>query len=181
VTVSLATSGTAVAATVNEITFDEQALSLDTSTCRINPVITKSLIVAVIGEVTRFLVQSSQNTRPIPDGPLYTCTFRILPFALPGTYRLENGNTIAFSPAGIQLNTGGADGFITVSLVPLACGGDCNGNRDVTVDELLKMVNIALGSEMVGLCEAGDRNGDSIITVDEILTAVNNALNGCGG
>jgi len=51
----------------------------------------------------------------------------------------------------------------------------------VTVDEILTMVNIALGNTPVMTCEAGDANHDGQITIDEILTAVNNALNGCGG
>jgi hypothetical protein len=64
---------------------------------------------------------------------------------------------------------------------PKACVGDCKGDGQVTVDELLTMVNIALGNTAVTTCEAGDTNNDGHITVDEILTAVNNALNGCGG
>jgi len=69
----------------------------------------------------------------------------------------------------------------TPSPTPPTCVGDCNGNRSVTVDELLTMVNIALGTTNVSQCAAGDANGDHQITIDEILTAVNNALNGCGG
>ena len=49
----------------------------------------------------------------------------------------------------------------------------------VTVDELLTMVNIALGSPSVSACQNGDANGDGKITVDEVLTAANNALRGC--
>jgi hypothetical protein len=49
----------------------------------------------------------------------------------------------------------------------------------VTVDELITMVNVALGGADVSLCPAGDVNRDGEITVDEILTAVNNALDGC--
>jgi hypothetical protein len=63
---------------------------------------------------------------------------------------------------------------------PPPCEGDCNGDGQVTVDELLTMVNIALGNTPVTTCEAGDANHDGEITVDEILTALNNALNGCG-
>lgn len=59
------------------------------------------------------------------------------------------------------------------------CTGDCNGDPEVTVDEILTMVNIALGNGQVSDCRAGDANHDNQITVDEILTAVNNALNGC--
>jgi hypothetical protein len=58
--------------------------------------------------------------------------------------------------------------------------GDCNGNQTVTVDEILTMVNIALGNASLSTCLAGDGNGDKQITVDEILAAVNHALNGCG-
>jgi virginiamycin B lyase len=62
---------------------------------------------------------------------------------------------------------------------PISCVGDCDGNGQVTVDEILTMVNIALGNEVVTKCLAGDANHDGQITVDEILTAVGNALNGC--
>lgn len=57
------------------------------------------------------------------------------------------------------------------------CSGDCNGDGSVTIDELLTMVNLALGS-MQG-CTAGDTNRDAKITIDEILAAVDKALNGC--
>jgi hypothetical protein len=50
----------------------------------------------------------------------------------------------------------------------------------VTIDELLTLVNIALGNAPASDCTLGDDNHDGHITVDEILTAVNNALNGCG-
>jgi hypothetical protein len=60
------------------------------------------------------------------------------------------------------------------------CAGDCNSNDQVTVDEILTMVNIALENANVETCEAGDTNADGRITVDEILAAVDNALNGCG-
>jgi hypothetical protein len=68
----------------------------------------------------------------------------------------------------------------TPTTVPTAvCVGDCNSSNDVTVDELLTMVNIALGNADVSTCLPGDANHDNQITIDEILTAVNNALNGC--
>lgn len=61
----------------------------------------------------------------------------------------------------------------------VACGGDCNGSGDVTVDELLKIVNIVLGTSELSSCPAGDGNHDGSITIDEIVIAVNNALSGC--
>ena len=64
-------------------------------------------------------------------------------------------------------------------VVASPCVGDCNGDLQVTVDEILSMVNIALGNTSVSACEAGDANHDGEITVNEILAAVNNALNSC--
>jgi DNA-binding beta-propeller fold protein YncE len=71
--------------------------------------------------------------------------------------------------------------FLAVtSLATPPCVGDCNNDQSVTVDELLIMVNIALGNASADTCSAGDANQHGEITIDEILTAVNNALTGCG-
>ncbi len=59
------------------------------------------------------------------------------------------------------------------------CVGDCNASGDVTVDELIQGVNIALGSSQVATCRNFDANLDGGVTVDEIVGAVNVALNGC--
>ncbi len=59
------------------------------------------------------------------------------------------------------------------------CPGDCNGNGEVTIDELVMMVNIALGARPLSDCEAGDSTRDGEITIDEIIRAVTRALNGC--
>jgi hypothetical protein len=59
------------------------------------------------------------------------------------------------------------------------CPGDCDGRGVVTIDELVRMVKIALGRAPADTCEAGDLNGDGHITVDEILAGVNAALGGC--
>jgi hypothetical protein len=67
----------------------------------------------------------------------------------------------------------------TVSVASPACAGDCDGNGDVTVDELLLGVNIALDTLPVGRCSVLDADTSGGVTVDEILIAVNNALNSC--
>src|SRR5262245_59350770 len=59
------------------------------------------------------------------------------------------------------------------------CSADCNADGSVTVDELVRSVNIALGSVNVSQCVAADANLDSSITVDELVTGVNSALAGC--
>jgi hypothetical protein len=49
----------------------------------------------------------------------------------------------------------------------------------VTIDEILKIVDISLGGQSLSGCMAADANHDGAVTVDEILTAINKSLNGC--
>lgn len=60
-----------------------------------------------------------------------------------------------------------------------ACRGDCSTNGQVTVDEIVTLVGIALGSREGGACPEGDLNHDGAITVDEIVAALSDALFGC--
>ncbi len=59
------------------------------------------------------------------------------------------------------------------------CGGDCDGNGEVDVTELLTAVNVALGESAIDLCYRADRDEDNEIRVDEIMRAVSAALDGC--
>lgn len=59
------------------------------------------------------------------------------------------------------------------------CFGDCSGDGAVTVDEILVMIEIALGTRPVTACPPGDISGDGGISVDELVTAVGLALTGC--
>lgn len=60
-----------------------------------------------------------------------------------------------------------------------SCPGDCGRNGEVTVDELILGVNIALGSALLDQCNAMDSGGDGEVTINELVSAVNAALNGC--
>ncbi len=62
-----------------------------------------------------------------------------------------------------------------------ACAGDCSGNGRVTIEELVTMVQIALGNAAVTTCAAGDIGSDGAISIDELVLAVNDTLAGCGG
>lgn len=61
----------------------------------------------------------------------------------------------------------------------MICVGDCNEDGQVTVDELVRGVGIALGTQLVSACPVFDRNGDQAVTVDELVAAVARALEGC--
>jgi parallel beta-helix repeat protein len=183
--VSIVTSGEAVVATANDFTFPSPVLTLDPAACRINPAIGKSLRASVLRSdadttTVRVLVQANVNVNPISDGPLYTCTVRISLAALPGTYPLTNDFVLAIAPTGTSLDhVTGADGAATVSLIGGACVGDCNQDGEVTIDELVAGVNIALGNQPADDCPPLDANDDGAVTIDELIVAVGNALSGC--
>jgi len=59
------------------------------------------------------------------------------------------------------------------------CGGDCNGDSSVTVDELITGVNVAAGNVGSGSCTAFDLDASGDVTIYELVTAVGNALNDC--
>lgn len=62
------------------------------------------------------------------------------------------------------------------------CAGDCDNSGQVTVDELVIGVNIALGIAPLGACMnlSFDCNATGEVTVDCLVIAVNNALYDCG-
>ncbi|MBI3782812.1 MAG: hypothetical protein HY270_05355 [Deltaproteobacteria bacterium] len=60
-----------------------------------------------------------------------------------------------------------------------ACPGDCRGDGQVTVDEILALVKIALGQTTLATCPSGDIDDNGDIGIDEILAAVRRALEGC--
>jgi Tol biopolymer transport system component len=103
---------------------------------------------------------------------------------------IETATPTPTPPPGEPTDTptlGTPTGTVTATITPTSgpagpCVGDCTGNGEVTIDELIKMVNIALGiAPLCGSngCLAGDAVCDCEITVDDIIDAVNNSLNGC--
>ncbi len=63
---------------------------------------------------------------------------------------------------------------------PEACTGDCGGTGSVTVDEIMTLVNIALGNVEAPACPHGVPSGAEV-NVALIIQAVNVALSGWGG
>lgn len=61
----------------------------------------------------------------------------------------------------------------------LPCIGDCDSSGRVSVDELVKGVNIALAIAALDECRPFDCNDTQHVTADCLVKAVNAALNGC--
>ena len=90
-------------------------------------------------------------------------------------------NTSTVTPTRTPTATPSVTATATATTTPpsIRCVGDCDGSGDVTIDELIKGVNIALGSAGLDTCPEFDADRNGTVTVDEIILAVNNALLGC--
>lgn len=68
----------------------------------------------------------------------------------------------------------------TTPVVPTDdCVGDCSGNGSVSIDELVRGVNIALGRAPLAECPVFDRDGNGMVSVAELVRGVNSAVRGC--
>ena len=87
-------------------------------------------------------------------------------------------NAVRHAPA--ALLTSGLLGLLLALPVPArACGGDCNGDGAVAIDELVRGVGIALGSTPLDACPSVDTSGDGTVAINELVAAVDAALSGC--
>lgn len=69
--------------------------------------------------------------------------------------------------------------FNTTRPAASLCTGDCDGGGVVTIGELLRAVNIALGAASLDTCSPADANADEQVTVSELVGAISSALRGC--
>jgi hypothetical protein len=61
------------------------------------------------------------------------------------------------------------------------CTGDCNGDREVTVDELVVGIDIAGETLSLDACAAFDADDGGSVSIDELVAGVGNALGECRG
>lgn len=87
----------------------------------------------------------------------------------------------ALAMLAVQVGSGGGEPTPTPTTTPGtgACAGDCNGDGQVAINELVAGVNIALGSASVDSCASLDTNGDGSVGISELVAAVSRALEGC--
>jgi hypothetical protein len=111
-------------------------------------------------------------TLPV-SGTLFTCRVAIAATAVPATYPLAC-SVEAQAPRSPLIPPTCADGSV---IVQTRLPGDCNGDGQVSIDELILGVNIALGIQPVTACPAFDTNADGQVSIDELIAAVNVALN----
>lgn len=61
------------------------------------------------------------------------------------------------------------------------CIGDCNADGELSISELIRGVNIALGRAALDSCPSFDRDGGGNVTISELIGAVTAALFSCTG
>jgi hypothetical protein len=62
---------------------------------------------------------------------------------------------------------------------PIACVADCNESGDVSLDEVVHAVGIALARHPLATCEQADPNGDGFPDIGELVRAVAGSVGGC--
>lgn len=107
----------------------------------------------------------------------YALTFRLRSEA--AAYADSPDYTVVLTTAPPPTMTAAPSATPTPTVSPAAaCAGDCNGDGQVTIDELVRGVNLALSGAGVP-CAALDVNGDGEIAINELIAGVNSALAGC--
>ena len=68
--------------------------------------------------------------------------------------------------------------FVATS-VSAQCVGDCNGDENVRINELIIAVGIALDRQDLSVCPSIDGNSNGRVDIGELISAVGNSLRGC--
>jgi hypothetical protein len=90
-----------------------------------------------------------------------------------------NGADVPFTPAPTSTITATPTVTATPTRGPIDCTGDCNGDGEVSINELIQGVNIALDNAAASTCAAFDLDGNGQVAVNELIAGVNSALGGC--
>lgn len=93
--------------------------------------------------------------------------------------RLRNAGVPATDPRN-GLTFDRLDVFVAANGTPSDVG-DCNGNGQVAVSELIQAVRILQGLAPLSTCPAVDADGDGQAEIDEVIAAVAVNLRGCPG
>jgi Calx-beta domain len=163
------------------VRFDESANSLGLirpSDVSLGPAFAPGSVEELAGESVALILGESNVESSAPDAPSVALTFtlRFDPAAA--------GNAYVVDAAAID-DEGDVQDFDTIGTITVAspppCPGDCNRDGVVDVVELVRGVDIALGTADLASCPDLDTNDSGAVEVDELVAAINAALAGCGG
>lgn len=179
---SVRSRGSQLAGISNEISFESDQFSI--GSCAINPGLAAapySKQLTANGSAGTEHVQVGGNTNLLPDGLAYTCPFSVALTATEGPHVLANTPNAIDAAYNSVSGVEGAAGSIIVT----SCTGDCNGNDQVTIGEVVKCVSMFLGQPLCNLespslgCPVVDSNLDGAVNIGEVVECVNRFLSGC--
>lgn len=90
------------------------------------------------------------------------------------------GNGVVDSASGEECDDGNltsGDGCSSSCKIEL-CAGDCNANAVVGIDDLLKVLDIALHGYPTSLCKSADLDNNNTVSITEMITMVNASQSG---
>lgn len=193
VQVTLNAMGAQVGGVINVITFDPVVPIVG---CTVSPpfALISAVVLQPVGCTPSVDCQQAKaiitgpfqggSLQPIPDGSvLYTCDVKISGGSVAQSLPLTCSDPSASTPDGTELPAQCSSGQVRVvnptpTVIP--CVGDCTGSGEVSLNDILTLVDIALGIAPASTCTAGGARPGEQLTIDVLLTAVNNALSGCG-
>lgn len=106
----------------------------------------------------------------LPDVECERCTLQVIQVMYDKPPYVSPGNDIYYQCADLVLRR---------DPPPEGCAGDCDGDGEVSVDELIAGIRIALGAAALAECPACDSDHDGQVTVDDVVRAVTAALRSC--
>jgi hypothetical protein len=120
-------------------------------------------------------IHGANGTPAIPQGAmLYSCRIAIPNTTANATYPLDcpgpnGGKTEQGNPVAANCSAGAV-------IVQTNLTGDCDGNGEIAINELITAVNVSLGTLPISACPAFNTSPDGMVTIDQLIVAVNNAL-----
>lgn len=97
-----------------------------------------------------------------------------------GFTRVLMGHSVAVRQIQVLVGVQALCALLASVSVCQTCPGDCDGLGTVTVTELVKGVNIAIGQQNLSACPAFDSDSSGAVSIAELVAAVHAALFGCG-
>lgn len=132
---------------------------------------------ATAGGVDVILPTPEPTATALPEEPTATATTEPEPTAVP---TLAPPPPPTVPPAECTVGTDcGSDRRQACVAGTCLCSGDCDGDGQTVVSELVKAVGIVIGETSLTGCPAADVNGSGTVSVDELLVGLNNLTRGC--
>jgi hypothetical protein len=103
--------------------------------------------------------------------------YRFTPKLVPATGAPDDGELLVIDLRRLPVATSTANVAITVAAAP--CVGDCDGDGQVRIDELVRGIRIALGVTALDECPSLDCDDTHRVPIDCLIRAANGALVGC--